>query len=209
MKKDLTGQRFGRLVVLEEKSRRGKSRTWLCRCDCGKETIVRQDNLKSENTKSCGCLQKDNAGEYLKKEYSNKKIGNIFIIRSIGSKNNKMIWEAKCSCGNIFYVRTSDLKRIEMCKNCRNLKVEESSRNHSKEGTYLPGISDDRKLNKNNTCGVKGVYFDKDRSMYLASITFKRKNIYLGRFTTLKDAINARKEAEEKYFKPILEKYKK
>lgn len=39
-------------------------------------------------------------------------------------------------------------------------------------------------------------------------MTFKGKQFYLGHFTTKQDAINARKAAEEKYFKPILEKYK-
>lgn len=54
---DLTGQRFGRLVVVQ---RSGADKwgcpTWLCRCDCGKQTIVPGHNLRSGRTKSCGCL---------------------------------------------------------------------------------------------------------------------------------------------------------
>ncbi|HAA0449444.1 TPA_asm: AP2 domain-containing protein, partial [Listeria monocytogenes] len=42
-----------------------------------------------------------------------------------------------------------------------------------------------------------------------ASITFKRNHHFLGRFTKKEDAIKARLEAEEKYFKPVIEKDKR
>lgn len=53
---DLTGRRFGRLTVIEraENTKGGKSR-WVCKCDCGNTIISKADNLKSGNTKSCGC----------------------------------------------------------------------------------------------------------------------------------------------------------
>lgn len=57
---DLTGQRFGRLVVVRYAGRsRGKKNLWLCKCDCGNEKIVSVDKLHSGNTKSCGCLQRE------------------------------------------------------------------------------------------------------------------------------------------------------
>jgi len=52
---DLTGHRYGKLTVIE---RRGSKRTyaaWLCKCDCGNEVVVSSGNLRSGNTKSCGC----------------------------------------------------------------------------------------------------------------------------------------------------------
>lgn len=62
---DLTGQRFGRLVVIKYL---GKS-TWQCKCDCGNEVAVHGGNLKSHSTQSCGCLQKERTSS------SNKKHG--------------------------------------------------------------------------------------------------------------------------------------
>ena len=65
--KDITGQRFGRLVAIklipkEERTWSNKERAWLCRCDCGNEVIVRQRNLLSARmTKSWGCLRKRDA----------------------------------------------------------------------------------------------------------------------------------------------------
>lgn len=64
---DITGQRFGRLVAIklipkEERTWSNKERAWLCKCDCGKEIIVRQRNLLGKRvTKSCGCLRKVDA----------------------------------------------------------------------------------------------------------------------------------------------------
>ena len=60
---DLIGKRFGRLTVIEfdhyDTSGRSRRAIWKCRCDCGNETYVRQNNLKCGTTKSCGCLQKE------------------------------------------------------------------------------------------------------------------------------------------------------
>lgn len=55
--KDLTGKRFGWLIVLEKTEKRSSSRemVWKCRCDCGNITYVATKNLKSGGTRSCGC----------------------------------------------------------------------------------------------------------------------------------------------------------
>ena len=53
---DLTGQRFGRLLVIKRVgSTKDGQKTYLCRCDCGKEKIIRSGNLRSGRTISCGC----------------------------------------------------------------------------------------------------------------------------------------------------------
>ena len=81
------------------------------------------------------------------------------------------------------------------------------SENDFKEGTSLSGIK--RKAPKTNKSGTKGVHLVKKTNKWKATISFKGEMIYLGCFADIQDAINARKEAEEKYFKPILEKYGK
>lgn len=52
---DLTGQRYGQLTVLAPAENIGNRTAWLCRCDCGRETIVKTHHLRSGHTKSCGC----------------------------------------------------------------------------------------------------------------------------------------------------------
>ena len=62
---DLTGERFGRLVVIERVGTdRNKKPLWKCRCDCGNTTIVTPQPLKEGRIKSCGCLHQErmNAG---------------------------------------------------------------------------------------------------------------------------------------------------
>lgn len=56
----MTGQRWGRLVVLEpaENDHNGQAR-WLCQCDCGTTTIVKGQYLRNGETRSCGCLHRE------------------------------------------------------------------------------------------------------------------------------------------------------
>jgi hypothetical protein len=60
-RRDLASKVFGRLTVLEDSGRstRYGSVIWLCRCSCGKETLVVAVNLLKGITKSCGCLARD------------------------------------------------------------------------------------------------------------------------------------------------------
>lgn len=64
MKNDLTNKRFGRLIAIKEQ---GKSKDrhilWLCKCNCGNETIVSSSQLTTGKTQSCGCLMKDRTSE--------------------------------------------------------------------------------------------------------------------------------------------------
>lgn len=61
---DLTGRRFGKLTVLEQSGRSNQGRVkWRCRCDCGAEAIVSGTDLRSGQTKSCGCLRKTSVRE--------------------------------------------------------------------------------------------------------------------------------------------------
>ncbi len=61
---DLTGQRFGRLVVLEQAEQKRYGETfWLCQCDCGNQTITTSGALRSGNCRSCGCLHREAARE--------------------------------------------------------------------------------------------------------------------------------------------------
>lgn len=59
---NLTGSRFGKLVVVKDTGRRKSRRPiWACRCDCGAEIDVLGKYLLNQDTKSCGCFAKGNA----------------------------------------------------------------------------------------------------------------------------------------------------
>ena len=58
--KDITGQRFGRLVVLSRQgSDKHKKALWLCQCDCGNTTVAGGSSMLCGNTSSCGCIHKE------------------------------------------------------------------------------------------------------------------------------------------------------
>lgn len=67
--KNLLNKRFGRLLVVGYAGRpkNQTEQTWLCLCDCGKEKTVRSWSLRSGQTQSCGCFQKERTSEASKK----------------------------------------------------------------------------------------------------------------------------------------------
>ena len=55
---DLVGKKIGKLYVIEKTKEKEKSNheyKYRCICDCGKEKLIRGSNLKSNNSKPCGC----------------------------------------------------------------------------------------------------------------------------------------------------------
>ena len=107
--KDLTGQRFGKLMVVSRaddyiKPNGNKIIQWRCVCDCGNEVVVRGEYLRSGDTKSCGCLTSENL--------VGMKFGRLTVMdrESPKSKKAKGLWVCKCECGNVIKVNTSDLK---------------------------------------------------------------------------------------------------
>lgn len=60
--RDLTGQRFGRLVVKQRGYKENyHNAVWECVCDCGKSTVVAGNHLTCGHVLSCGCLGKEHA----------------------------------------------------------------------------------------------------------------------------------------------------
>ncbi len=85
--KDLTGQRFGRLVVMYQNGFRYKpsgQRTvlWHCKCDCGVEKDIPSSTLRNGRSRSCGCLNSDLASErsYRHGGCTNGKLEGIYKI---------------------------------------------------------------------------------------------------------------------------------
>ena len=57
---DITGQRFGRLLVLSQHGRDNQgAMLWECRCDCGRKIVTRGTALRASKSRSCRCLRLD------------------------------------------------------------------------------------------------------------------------------------------------------
>lgn len=77
---NLIGERFGQLVILSLEPRPNKKKTpkYLCKCDCGNNTIVDYNSLKSGNTRSCGCLLSKSARERFSKPFGASAFNIVF-----------------------------------------------------------------------------------------------------------------------------------
>ena len=100
--KDITGQRFGRLVALQPtEQRQNQNVIWKCKCDCGNITYVPTNSLTSGNTQSCGCLHKDFLLNQLHPNLINQKFYHLTVLQKAGiDKNGKQLWECECDCIN-------------------------------------------------------------------------------------------------------------
>ena len=64
---NLTGQRFGRLLVLQSAGLdANRQPSWICRCDCGATMTTRGLHLQHGSTRSCGCLQRETVAEIVR-----------------------------------------------------------------------------------------------------------------------------------------------
>ena len=97
---DITGKRFGRLVVISREGA-GSPARWLCRCDCGAEKSVLGSKLRTGNTVSCGCHRRSLNSTKRTADLTAKKIGRLYVICREGATDGKSTWRVKCECGAV------------------------------------------------------------------------------------------------------------
>ena len=202
--KDLSGQTFGRLTVISMVEKRvGRSVAWECKCICGDMKQVSSTSLLTGNVRSCGCLRR-NMDRI--KDLSGQTFGRLRVISLVedGSRGNAR-WNCVCTCGTEKTISSSDLTKTRSCGCLHEEGLANFHEQFCVEGTLLKSLTS--KLRKSNTSGVTGVSLQKKDKRWRASITFQGKSIHLGIFDNIEDAAAARKAAEDKYFKPMLEKY--
>lgn len=101
MKTDLTGQRFGKLLVLAPTAERMRGAVvWRCRCDCGKEILLESRRLKSGAAYSCGCEKAPYENE---KDLTGMKFGRLTVLRKSENraKDRNPLWICRCDCGAV------------------------------------------------------------------------------------------------------------
>lgn len=103
---DLTGMRFGRLVVTGYAG----DLKWFCACDCGASKTVLGTSLRGSLTKSCGCYCKEVSGSNRKLDLTGQVFGRLTAIKFSGHRNQCRLWECKCECGNTAHVPTAVLR---------------------------------------------------------------------------------------------------
>jgi len=98
-RRDLTNQRFGKLLVLSYADNKNGHACWNCLCDCGKMVIVSSTSLIEGNTTSCGCYQREISGELNFKDLTNQRFGKLVVLYLVSREHGNVIWHCKCDCG--------------------------------------------------------------------------------------------------------------
>lgn len=110
---DLTGKRYGRLVVIEMAIKKPNSNKikWKCKCDCGNFVIVFGCNLKKKtHSRSCGCLQREMTSKRCAKDISGERYGRLVAVKITSQRSGSgIIWECRCDCGGVIYARAGNL----------------------------------------------------------------------------------------------------
>jgi hypothetical protein len=159
---DLTGQRFGRLVVMgintdtnhNRKSKQKRVR-YDCQCDCGNVRVVLGESLKFKGVQSCGCFRKERTAQTFFKDLTGKRVGRLKVmgVHDKRSKTGKILWDCQCDCGNVSVVHGESIqsKRTQSCgclqkenaaRTCRERALPEGvSEKQSVLGAYKNGAT--------------------------------------------------------------------
>lgn len=201
---------------------------WLCRCKCGNTNLipVTANNLKRNHTTSCGCLQKERASENNIKpniyDLDSQEYGIGYTSKQEPFWFDKEDYKLISSYSGWYYDASGYVvsKNINGIVFLHRLVMRETDKaleiNHKQHPPRNEHKIDNRKSNlevvtrsqnnmnsvipKNNTSGTTGVYWNKRDKKWYARITVDYKNINLGYFDNIDEAIIARKTAEIKYF---------
>lgn len=198
---DLRGRRFGKLVAVRATDqRRSNSVVWECRCDCGNTVLRSAKVLKAGGSVSCGCAKQTNMADL-----SGKRFGMLTAIRPTGKrKGRSVVWACRCDCGNEIEAPADMLvsgQRVSCgCK--RSAEIADVGKSLVVEGTK-PCVFNG-KARADSSTGIRGVQFDRRNGMFYATLTFQGKRHWLGSFSSIQDAANARREAEEDIVDPWL-----
>lgn len=212
---DITGQRYGRLVVKEKVDIVNNRSMWKCLCDCGNEKIVRSHDLQRGSVKSCGCLRKE---AQLKSS----------LTHGLSKTRIHKEWRGilhRCKNPTASHYENYGGRGIGVCEDWKNDFISFytwSMQNGYDDKLTLDRIDNDkgyspdncrwvthmenchnRGARKDSETGVAGVTIRTMKSgkvWYRVHITKNYNRIYIGKYDTLEEAITERKKAEETYW---------
>lgn len=213
---DLTGKRFGALVAqrpVPSSETNDHRPGWLVLCDCGKSKVVNASHLRRGLITSCGCgcergKRRSAAGNpNLIIDYTGQKLYELTALERVRGGE----WRFRCSCGNEIVARFANVKagKIQSCghilQSVAHKKVEEDNVFEHYDGTLVIKL---RHIMSSPTVhGIREIHMNNGQTVYKVRLVLRKKEIYIGTYTTRTEAEKARRDAEEKYYLPIIEQF--
>jgi 5-methylcytosine-specific restriction endonuclease McrA len=145
--KDLTGQRFGKLVAVERLTDRHPIK-WRCVCDCGGEKAIWSTALIIGKTQSCGCIQRERT-RALGLSHARNPVGMKYGKLTILSRDTHgpRMCHCVCDCGGHYSARLGNLVHGHT-RSCGCLKW--GVNNHA----YDPTIPDEERIARHRVSGI-------------------------------------------------------
>jgi len=99
-RKDESGKKFGRLIVMDYAYTKKNRAYWNCICDCGNKSVVDGIRLRGGITQSCGCYNVDKVRDSNFKDLQGQEFGWLTVLKYAGiSKSGRSLWYCVCKCG--------------------------------------------------------------------------------------------------------------
>lgn len=109
---DLTGQRFGRLVAIEDVGSIRGFRAWKLKCDCGEVIVRTSADVRHGKVSSCGCLRSELISRRKTVDRKGKRFGRLLVLgRSGVTKHGAVVWNCVCDCGQTKAISGNSLGR--------------------------------------------------------------------------------------------------
>lgn len=224
---DLSGQRFGRLLVSDRNTDDTRKGTfWNCKCDCGEITSVDSAELRRKNrkgTRSCGCLRIDIASE-LNRKYNDYDLTGVFGVGYIDNSDIEFYFDLedfdkiKDFCWNVDsegYIYTTDnvngtIKYIRMHRylldtaegmitdHINRCRIDNRKSNLREVTPRENAINITRR--KDNKSGYTGVHFHERDQLWIATINIEGCQVEIIRTHSKSEAVSARLDAEFKHY---------
>lgn len=225
---DLTGKRFGRLLVLRRNGTASDGTPlWECQCECGNIRNIRGTSLRKGNALSCGCLHSEITFKRTKK-YNNYDLSGEYGIGWTSNTNNEFYFDLedydkiKNHCwfendqGYIctrIYDENKNIRLHQFVTGFKYKLIDHKNTNKKDNRKFNLRPSDkqtnniNRDANCNNKLGIKGVFKTKNGS-YMAKIE-RNGRIYTKTNKNLDIVVNWRHEKEKELYGEFAYKYYK
>lgn len=134
---DITGQRWNRLVAVRfsHVSKKNYNAYWVFKCDCGVEKVINASQVKIGSTKSCGCLNIEQAKKLNFKDIKGQVFGKLTVNTFMYIKDENAYWEVICSCPNkTIKIISGHSLRCGDIKSCGCITIELQTKKHTTHG---------------------------------------------------------------------------